>query len=433
MTPQSSVFVMAALKIEREAELRVLLASMNELSGQANPANPLVPFTEFRQIHYARFAILEDETLGDIHAYFLPRVDYPVCLSFMADFDGMADDFRAELAQRAGAGLDRIFSCCQGYTPGTNLAQWMKNHEHPAAAMYVNWVGRTAAQVEEENALRLALEAEMQSAPSAYEGKTPRQIHAALKDFVYREKYEGRLKLTAPQATPFSWWFRNLVHLVGVPLVLLALAPVLILYAPVFLYQLRTREKSDPEIAPQVDPAYEEELAHLEDHDVTNQFTVIGSVKPGRFRRGTLIFVLWVLNWTARHIFNRGHLARVSTIHFARWVFVNDKRRVVFASNYDGSLDSYMDDFINKVGWGLNLAFSVGIGYPTTNWLVLDGSKNEQKFKYVLRRHELPTEVWYKAYPGLTAFDLRRNGRIRQGIERSAASAEELREWAALL
>jgi hypothetical protein len=299
--------------------------------------------------------------------------------------------------------------------------------------MYVNWVGRTAAQVEEENALRLALEAEMQRDPSAYEGKTPRQIHAALKEFVYREKYEGRLKLTAPQPTPFSWWLRNLVHFVGVPLVLLALAPWLILYTPVFLYQLRTREKSDPEIAPRVDPAHEEELARLEDHNVTNQFTVIGSVKPGLFRRWTLIFVLWVLNYTARHIFNRGHLARVSTIHFARWVFVNDKRRVVFASNYDGSLESYMDDFINKVGWGLNLAFSVGIGYPTTNWLVLDGSKNEQKFKYVLRRHELPTEVWYKAYPGLTAFDLKRNGRIRQGIEQSAASAEELREWAALL
>jgi hypothetical protein len=77
MTPQSSVFVMAPLKMEREAELRILLASMNGLLGQANPGNPLVPFAEFRQLHYARFAILEDETLGDIHAYFRPRVGLP--------------------------------------------------------------------------------------------------------------------------------------------------------------------------------------------------------------------------------------------------------------------------------------------------------------------------------------------------------------------
>jgi hypothetical protein len=434
MTPQSSVFVMAPLNMEREPELRTLLASMNEFPGRVNPANPLVPFAQLPQLHYARFVILQDETLGDIHtAYGLPRVDYPVCLAFLADFDGLADDFRAELAGCAGTGLERIFSCCEGYARGTNLAQWMKDHETPAATMYVNWVGRTVTQVQEEDALRLALEAHLQDSPGALAGKTPRQIHAELKEFVEGEVRSRRLTLTAEQHTPLGWWVRSLVHLIGVPLVLLVLAPFLILYIPVFIYKLRTREKSDMEIAPRVDRVHEGKLARLEDHDVTNQFTVIGSIKPGLFRRMTLIFVLWVMNWTTRHIFNRGHLARVSTIHFARWVFVNGKRRVVFASNYDGSLESYMDDFINKVGWGLNLAFSVGVGYPTTNWLVLDGSKDEQKFKYVLRRHELPTEVWYKAYPGLTAVDLKRNSLIRQGLEQSAASDEELREWVALL
>ena len=73
---------------------------------------------------------------------------------------------------------------------------------------------------------------------------------------------------------------------------------------------------------------------------------------------------------------------------------------MLFVSNYDGSLESYMDDFINKVGFGLNIVFSNGLGYPRTNWLFLDGAKDEQKFKYVLRRHELPTEVWYNATPG---------------------------------
>ena len=43
-----------------------------------------------------------------------------------------------------------------------------------------------------------------------------------------------------------------------------------------------------------------------------------------------------------------------------------------------------MDDFINKVGFGLNVVFGNGVGYPTTNWLILDGAKDEQKFKYVL-------------------------------------------------
>jgi hypothetical protein len=91
-----------------------------------------------------------------------------------------------------------------------------------------------------------------------------------------------------------------------------------------------------------------------------------------------------------------------------------------------------MDDFINKVGWGLNLAFSNGIGYPTTNWLVFDGSKDEQKFKHFLRRHQMPTQVWYDAHPGLAAFDLKRNMLIRQGIERRDMSGRELEQWMAL-
>ena len=90
---------------------------------------------------------------------------------------------------------------------------------------------------------------------------------------------------------------------------------------------------------------------------------------------------------------------------------------MVFFSNYDGSVESYMDDFINKTGFGLNIVFSNGIGYPRTNWLVLDGCQDEQKYKDFLRRHTLPTQVWYKAYPGLTAIDLERNSRIRQGLE----------------
>ncbi|HEY6272406.1 MAG TPA: hypothetical protein VIX19_10480 [Terriglobales bacterium] len=433
MMPQSNVMVTASVKMEREAELRSLLASMNEVRGKVNPANQLVPFEEFEQLHFARFVILEDQTLEDIHtAYRLPRVDYPLALAFIADVDGTADDFRNDLARRAADGLLRIFSCCQGFTPGEDLARWMKDHENPAAAMYKNWRGRTVRQIHEENALRLALEAHLQSNPPSIAGKTQHQIHQALRKFVHVEALAGRISLTDTPPTPFGWWLKNLIHFIGVPLLLLLLTPFLILYLPVFIYQLRSREKTDMEIAPPVGLSYEQKLARLEDYDVTNQFTVMGAIKPGLFRLWTMSFLLWVLDWTARHIYIRGHLARISTIHAARWVFLNDKRRMVFASNYDGSLDSYMDDFINKVGWGLNLVFSNGVSYPTTNWLVLDGSKDEQKYKYVLRRHQLPTEVWYKAYPGLSAFDLKRNTLIRQGIEQPDMSEDELRQWVAL-
>jgi hypothetical protein len=90
-----------------------------------------------------------------------------------------------------------------------------------------------------------------------------------------------------------------------------------------------------------------------------------------------------------------------------------------------------MDDFINKAGFGLNLSFSGFVGYPTTNWLVASGAWREQDFKRFQRHHQIPTDVWYKAYPGLTARDLARNSRIRNGFEKAAMSDDEIRRWLA--
>jgi hypothetical protein len=433
MIPQSNVLVIAPLRMEREAEMRALLALMNYAPGRVNPANALVPFEQFTQIHVARFVILDDQTTGDLQtAYGIPAPDYPLLLAFIADFDGPADDFRADLAGRAGKGLERIFSCCRDFEPGTDLALWMKEHDNPPATIYVNWLGRTVRQIREEEALRLALESHLQDQSKAFAEKSPGETHAALREFMQEELRAGRLTMTPPPSTPIVWWLRNAAHLIAVPLLLIVLAPFLLLYLPVFIVQLRSREKTDPVIAPRVSASYEEQLSRLEDFDVANQFTAMGSVKPGLFRRWTLVFLLWALNWTTRHIYIRGQLARVGTIHFARWVFIDGRRRLLFASNYDGALETYMDDFINKVGWGLNLVFSNGVGYPSSRWLVLDGAKDEQKFKYFLRRHELPTEVWYKAYPGLTAFDLKRNTLIRQGIERPSLPESDLWRWVAL-
>jgi hypothetical protein len=434
MMPQSNVLVIAPLRPEREAELRNLLASMNDVPGRVNPANTLLPFEQFTQLHVARFVLLEDQTVGDLQlSYAVSAPNYPILLAFLADFDGTADAFRADLAARAGKGLERIFSCCQGFGAGTDLAQWMKEHENASATNYINWLGRTVGQIREENALRLALENHLQRHSSLFQDKDLKETHAALREFMLGEIQAGRLAVTPQPPTPLGWQLRNALHLIGVPLLLLIFAPLLLLYLPIFAIQLRSREKTDLEIAPRVKASYEEQLAKIEDYDVTNQFTAMGSLKPGLFRRWTLAFLLWALNYTTRHIFIRGHLARVGTIHFARWVFINNRRRLLFASNYDGALETYMDDFINKVGWGLNLVFSNGVGYPTSRWLILDGAKDEQKFKNFLRRHELPTQVWYKAYPGLTAFDLKRNTLIREGIEKPALPEADLRQWAALL
>ncbi|HYY88901.1 MAG TPA: hypothetical protein VFA49_08895 [Chloroflexota bacterium] len=121
-------------------------------------------------------------------------------------------------------------------------------------------------------------------------------------------------------------------------------------------------------------------------------------------------------NFLTRHVFNHASLIGVKTIHFARWIFVDEKRRVIFASNYDGSLESYMDDFIDKIAWGLNAAFSNGVDYPKTNWLILDGAHDEQRFKRFNLNHQLVAPFWYAAYQGLTALNIDNNAQVRAGL-----------------
>ena len=433
MTPQSNLMVLAPIAADRIDDLRQLLASMNRSPGVVDPQNTLVPFGQFDTLHFGRILILDDLTLADITAYGLPVVNYPTYLAFLADFDGPSETFFAELMQRSGDGLKRIFSHCTDFDPNANLLAWMKAHNLTPATAYVNWIGRTVRQVREEAALHDSLVSWSQQNAAALAAMPPAQLHGVLKQQVRGERQAGRLTLTPPEATSLGWWIGNGIHLLGVPLLLLLLAPFLLIYSPIFFVQLRRHERSDPEIAPRIDPVHAHQLAMLEDHDVTNQFSAMGQIKPGPFRRWLLTFLLWVINYTARHIYNHGRLARVSTIHFARWVFLDEKKRLLFASNYDGSLEGYMDDFINKVGFGLNVVFGNGVGYPTTNWLILDGAKDEQKFKYVLRRHQLPTEVWYNAYPGLTAYDRHRNLLIRQGLEKPSMSDSEARQWLRLI
>ena len=482
--------VVAPIVAERVNGLRALLTSMNDRPGMAKRDNTIVPFGELENLHYARFVILDDKTLSDFEEYGAPIPDFSVLLAFLGDCDGPADECLADMARLAAPGLRQIFSYCQGFSPDSDLLAWMNAHSQAPAANYVNWVGRTVRQIREEATLRDELVTCVTHRQDEFGRDEPQAVRAKLIAHCQPLLSDGRITLTPAQPTPFGWSLRNALHYAVIPgalllpwllaipfltplqplffwvvapfvvlgaglfvfligflpaafalIVVLALwlVPLLILFplliVPVllavalFLWVLRHYEKSEPEIIhrPEVDQILN--LAALEDYDVTNQYTALGSVKPSQFRRLLFPVFLWFIDYFARHVYTRGHLGRIRNIHFARWVFLDGKRRMIFASNYDGSHEAYMDDFINKAGWGLNLAFNCGLGYPRTRWVIKDGIDDEMKFKYTQRRHQLPTESWYRAYPGLTVYDLERNARVRAGFERPTMTDAEVRAW----
>jgi hypothetical protein len=432
MTPQSTFMITATIKPDQQDALKNLIATINDAPGFADAHNTLIPFWQFSRLHVARFTILEARTNDDIKGHGEQAGVWPPTLSFMGDIDGEADTFLAELVIRAEPGLRQIFSHCAQFDPApVNLLEWLHAHSQRPDANYVNWRGRTVRQIHEEQALSQALGEEVRHL--ARTDLNNRQIWRHLKRFTQSEIEANHLSLTAPASATVGWRVRNLFHLIAVPVILLVLSPLFLLASPVYFWRLRALERSDPENTQWPDRDHLQVLSAQEDVDVTNHFNVFGQVKPGRLRQFTIRMGLLLLDYTSRHIYKRGFLTRIQTIHFARWVLLDNGRRVFFASNYDGSADSYMDDFINKVAWGLNLVFSNGVGYPRSRWLIKGGAENEGKYKKTLRRNQLPSESWYKAYPGLTAVDLARNSRIRQGLGCETPGDQQLCDWLALL
>ncbi len=424
--------VVATIAPAREADLRELLRSMNARPGTADPLNAVLPFGAIDTLHFARLVIVDDTMQADLRVCGVEPARIATRLVLMGDCDGPGADCLAALARVADAGLRRLFSHCEGFEDGTDLLAWMRAHDRPVAVRFTCRLGRTVRRVRENDALWRALAGRVPRGPLEAPADA-RQRCSALIDFVEAERRAGRLALTEEAPTPLAWRLANLCHLVALPLVALLLSPLWLIALPFALARLRTLEKTDPEYCPRPDPAALRALQELEDFDVTNQFTAIGPVKPGIFRGLLVQLILAAIDYTCRHIFHRGYLARVQTIHFARWVVLDDVTRVFFASNYDGGHEAYMDDFINKVGWGLNLVFSNGVGWPRTSWLLFGGAKKEADFKRYQRRHQIPTQVWYKAYPGLTLTDLERASRIRSGLRDAARSDASALAWLGLI
>jgi hypothetical protein len=401
---QTAVTLMAEILPDRVDPLRQLL----ETAGQDAAANALIPFGRLNNVHFARFFIMP--AAQDLEGQPLsPR------LLFLADIDGQAEPFLRSLCALASDGLDTIFAHCAGYPGQATLLDFLRAQMLPVAAAYVNTIGRTVEQIRQDAQLREAIQHFLDNSPGEWRSAEPSRVRAAIQAFVESEPALAWARQGLPAPDP-RFTVGEMLHVVLTAIGVAALSPVILVGLPVWLYFLRRDETADQPRDVIPDDAWVQTLAAQEDHGIQNPFTSAGLVKPGRFRRFTASLVLWGTSFLTRHVFNHANLIGVKTIHFARWIFIDQKRRVIFASNYDGSLESYMDDFIDKIAWALNAAFSNGVDFPKTNWLILDGSHDEQAFKHFNLNHQLVAPFWYAAYQGLTALNIENNAAIRAGL-----------------
>jgi hypothetical protein len=383
------------------------LADLGQLAGQP----PFLPFSQIPTLHFASVVLFD--TRG-----FVPL------LVLESNFDGELDTYLDQLVRAAEPWLGRLFGCCAGFPSSlpvpVALAEYLRGRVVRPAAFHVGNVGRTLVRIRQEAALRDDLSARIDDRLLA--GARPADPEAAFALIDHERRTAGGYGWVGePHARQtfterVSPWAR-LVLTGSVALALtIALLPLTLPIAIILVLILRRHEMSDEPMRPdELDPAHVKLLADQEDHRIQNHLASMTVVKPGWFRRLTLRVVLWAANLLAR-ISTKGSLSGIPSIHYAHWALVDRDRRLLFLSNFDGSWENYLDDFINKASAGLTAIWSNARGFPRTRFLVGQGARDGVAFKAFARQQQTPAAVWYTAYPSLTVQQIDSHSHLREGL-----------------
>ncbi len=159
-----------------------------------------------------------------------------------------------------------------------------------------------------------------------------------------------------------------------------------------------------------------------------NHFIAVTAMKSGGFTKLRLAVAMWGIKQLLRFYCRPGFVLDMGTIHYARWLRLAGSDKFLFLANYDGSWESYLEDFIMKAHPGQTAAWSNGVGFPRTSFMVTGGASDGDRFKRWVRRQQLPTPFWYSRFPHLTTEQMRNNVLIHQGLMR-ADTETSARAW----
>ena len=217
-----------------------------------------------------------------------------------------------------------------------------------------------------------------------------------------------------------AWWFWVLT---GITSQLATLA--------LLLQRVRMLERADPvQDGPPRDDAVQRQITHNEDRVVQSHMISIVNIKPGVLRAVLIRVAMMALGYRLRIVAHDGYLLhRMRTIHFAHWALISNGSRVLFHSNFDGSWESYLDDFIEKVHWGLTLAWTNTVGFPKTRLLVLEGATHGRAFKAWARHSMSASQLWFTAYKNFTVNQIERQSRVAAGLAHQKLTEKEAEAW----
>jgi deferrochelatase/peroxidase EfeB len=454
------VTVIAPVRTSDIAEIRQAIEKLK------NPANPemAAALDAMACIHFASLNVYTASSGNGGH----------LVLEFSGD--GVQDDLLARLAASAGQWFRPVFEMADGFPEGGDLAGYWRSKtvtvgqgyfSHPGL-VFTGTPGMSVKRIRNEAGLAREVAGILPKfLPTESALKTLQQVRDELKkgsafDWVWQAEPTPLLGVEGPLVTAIFTmacrgickylWPLGLLAVAGAliggiidwmlrrswveALVVLILAFSLVLIVGLVWigykgYKLTQREASDETEDANPSVSTMTDLTRRENHCAQNHLDVHTVLKGEPLRSTTLRLAFFVIGQFCALQFKPGFLGSLGSIHFARWVLVPGTRDLLFFSNYGGSWESYLEDFITKAHAGLTAVWSNTIGYPRTQFLFLKGATDGDRFKRWARGKQVPTPFWYSAYPQITTGAVRNNAMIRQGLA-GVSTEEEARDWLSL-
>ena len=388
---QNALTLITPIADEQIGRLRTVLKDSREALNTA--------IRNIGTIHYCRFVIIDGETLDN-------KI-LPTQLVFSTNHDGETASQIKDLVTHLGDLIDLIYSNSPDYTPQDKQG-FLTSIRTKEAAFYVGAPGRSVKDIEQEKALHQEISGFLQK--GNWSGKSSAEIHQAVKQEIFSkpEFQWAKQKLKTPG---IKW-----IPLVLFILLLVILLPVIVLWA---IYMQIAHERFDKPLGytpNQVSDDLIKKMQMDEDFVFQNQFSQIIDMKPGLARLITVNGLYIFARVLIKTLFVEGKLMGIPTIHFARWVQVNNKKRMLFFSNFDGSWTQYLGDFIDKSGWGLTGIFSNTKTFPRALFLVFKGAYNQREFLAWARNTQIQTQYWYAADTSQSIKNINNNTIIRNQL-----------------
>ena len=423
MAPQT-LTVLAAIRSGEEERLREDLRRIgDDIQGtRRQDTSVRIEFTRSRHIHFARFAILTDPDRGADRMRLL----------YSANFDGDLDSHLAELVAIT-SDVDAIWGRCEAYTGVDDFPRFIRAHANEPAAFYIAFREETVAALQDITPARRRARTAAIAAPNTIPAnRSAGSDHwRRMTAFVKRDRTGTSSRVRSlhcdPEVRVLERLSRRAAHhrqprpLSAVPLVEpadrqpSAAAKVALLERVARQLHRAGAARARRRSAVGPGPSDTADLQGGRDRAEpahARHGRDAGTGRPRPCRDGGDRFVREAAV-AARFAHRHQHDSLRQVARHRR------RPPLMMVSDYDGSWESYIDEFAEMILSGLDAIWETSYGYPP------DGARDLPAFKRFLRSHQVPAEIFFSAYPEETVLNIVNDRafaqRVRRRRRRSAA------------